>query len=222
MKLRIPLLVAAAILVSALPSLAQQPMFEFNPFGGYLFGGTFDKGSNAIFNTSVDVDDHATYGARFGFNINKWIEVEAHYSRVETHFVSHESGDLFGPGNQQLGDLDIDYFLGYGTFFLSKNPYAKPYVTIGLGAAHLNPHVPNVNATSETRFTASLGGGVKTMFTPHFGMRFDGRVYWTDLGNGSNNDHHDHSDCSNDFWGSCGHENWLTNGDVTGGFVIAW
>jgi opacity protein-like surface antigen len=220
MKARISLLAAAAILVTALPSLAQnRPVVELNPFGGYLFGGTFDRGSNAIFDTKVDVDDHATYGGRIGFLVTRSIEVELQYSRTETHFVTHDHGDLFGPGDERLGDLDIDYYLAYGTFHFGHNPRIRPYVSIGAGAARLDPHVPNFSSHAENKFTASLGVGIKTMFNPHFGLRLDGRYYTTRLNN--NDDNHRHDNC-NDFWDNCSDRNWLTNGDVTGGLVIAF
>ena len=216
MKVRIPLLAAAAILVCALPALAEDhPVVEINPFGGYLFGGSFDRGSTAIFDTHVDVEDNATYGARLGWIVAKYWEVELQYSRTETHFVSHDNGGVFGPGDHRLGNLDIDYFLAYSTFNFGKNPHVKWYVTLGGGAARLYAHVPNFSASTDTRFTASMGGGVRTMFTPHFGLRFDARFYTTSLGS---NDTHDHNDGCHD----CSNDHWLTNADVNGGLVIAF
>src|SRR3954471_6096590 len=68
--------------------------FEISPFGGYLFGGQFDRGSNSLFNTDVDVDDHATYGARFGYLFNRSFELEFQYSRTESNFVTHNGDQL--------------------------------------------------------------------------------------------------------------------------------
>lgn len=223
MKVRIATLIASLLLVFALPSLAQnRSVVEINPFGGYLFGGTFDRGSNALFDTKVDVDDHATYGGRLGFLVTRAIEVELQYSRTETAFVTHDRGDLFGSGGQRLGDLDIDYYLAYGTFYFGHNPRIKPYITLGAGAARLDPKVPGVSANAENKFTASLGAGLKTMFTPHIGLRIDGRFYTTRLRGNDDNGRNDR-DCRDDFWSSCrDRSDWLTNGDVNGGLVIAF
>ncbi len=221
MKTRILSLVVLAALLSASEVFAQtRNTVEINPFGGYLFGGTFERGSNSIFDTSVDVDDHATYGGRLGFFVSRAFEIELQYSRTETHFVSHDRGELFGSGNQRLGDLNIDYFLAYGTYNFGHNPRITPYITLGAGGARLDPRVPSTPTSAETKFTASLGAGVKTMFTPHFGMRFDARYYATHL--------HDHNNDNgrrcDDFWNDCNdsRRDWLTNADVNGGFVFAF
>jgi opacity protein-like surface antigen len=206
--------IAFALSLAAVSLFGQlrQGTVEIEPFAGYLWGGQFDRGTTAIFPFTVDTEDHVTYGGRVGYNITSLFEVEGLYERTETHFVTCcNSGPVFGGGNdQRLGKLDIDYFLGYGTFNFGHGR-AVPYVSFGMGAAHLNPDVPGVNAESDTRYTVSAGTGVKVFFTPHFGMRFDGRYFGTLL----NNDHnHDHC-CSN---GS----DWLSNGTATGGLLFAF
>ena len=35
---------------------------EISPFAGYLWGGNFPAGSNALFVDTVDVKDHFTFG----------------------------------------------------------------------------------------------------------------------------------------------------------------
>src|SRR6185437_9552762 len=120
----------------------------------YLFGGKFSRGTNALFTSDVDVDDHATFGGRLGFNVTRSFEIEFQYSRTETSFVTHDGGELFGPGAHRLGGLDIDYYLGYMTFNFGHNPRVIPYVTLGAGGARLDPHVPGSSAGSENKFTA--------------------------------------------------------------------
>jgi opacity protein-like surface antigen len=218
MKRRALIVSAAAILAaSSLFAQVRQNTVELSPFAGYLFGGRFARGSNALFNTRVDVDDHATYGVRLGFNVTSNFELELQGSRTETSFVTPEGGQIFGPGRQRLGDLDIDYLLGYMTFNFGHRR-AIPYVTLGAGIARLDPKVPAISSDRENRFTGSIGAGVKTFFTPNFGLRFDGRYYATSLSD--SNDHDRNHDCG--AFDNCDNRKWLNNGEVSGGLLFAF
>jgi len=219
-RFRVPALLIVSLLSIAPICSAQvrSGTVEINPFAGYLFGGRFPQGTLAIFDSKVDVDNHATYGGRLGWNITSKVEIEAQVSRTETAFVTPGSRELFGPSGKRLGDLRIDYLLGYGTFNFGHGR-AVPYVTFGMGAARLEADVcrgviaPCVNPDRDTRFTASAGIGLKTFMTPHFGLRFDGRYYGTLLRD-SNRDRCDRH---------CGDRtDWLSNGDVTGGLIFAF
>ncbi len=137
MKVRaLSLAVAAAALLSASPLCAQvrQGTVEIEPFAGYLFGGRFSRGSTDLFPYSVDVADEPTYGGRVGFNVTSLFEVEFQYSQTETEFEAPNSDGIFGPGATRLGDLKIQYFLGYTTFNFGHGRFV-PYVTVGAGAA---------------------------------------------------------------------------------------
>ena len=140
--------------------------------------------------------------------------------RAGTVEISPFAGYLFGgtfggSGNQTLGDLDIDYFLGTMIWNFGHEHWV-PFFSFGAGVAHLVPHVEPVHSTADTRFTMTLGGGVKYFFDRHFGMRFEGRYYGTSLPDNNNgcssHDGHDH----------CHNNGWLSNGDLTGGLVIAF
>lgn len=197
---------------------------EINPFAGYLFGGRFAQGTLAIFDTKVDVDNHATFGGRLGWNITSKFEIEAQVSRTETAFVTPGSREVFGDSGKRLGDLRIDYLLGYGTFNFGHGR-AVPYFTMGMGAARLEadicrgvvtiPENPCVNPDRDTRFTASAGVGVKTFITPHVGLRFDGRYYGTLLRDSDRDRRCGDRRCDN-------RTDWLSNGDVTGGLIFAF
>ena len=215
MKTRIAIACLALVLAASAAYAQTRPVVELNPFGGYLFGGKFSRGTNALFTSDVDVDDHATFGGRLGFYVTRSFEIELQYSRTETSFVTRDGGELFGPGAHRLGGLDIDYYLGYMTFNFGHNPRVVPYVTIGAGGARLDPHVAGSTAGSENKFTASAGAGIRTMFTRNFGLRFDGRYYATRVRN------RDNGRCDS-FFDDCNsnRRDWLTNGDVNGGFVF--
>ena len=219
MKFRVFLaLVFAAGMSTAAFAQVREGTVEISPYAGYLFGGEFARGSTSLFDARVEVDDDATYGVRLGFNLTDTAEMEFQASRTKTAFVTNDSHDVFGPNGQELGDLTIDYYMGYGTFNFGHRR-AVPYITIGAGVARLDPNVPNTNARSDTRFTGSLGIGVKAFVNPHFGFRFDGRGYATSLGN---NDRHDRFGCNNDFFDNCDSKEWLTNGEISAGLLFAF
>jgi hypothetical protein len=193
--------------------------FEISPFGGYLFGGEFESGTTALFDFDVDTDDAATYGIRLGYNLNSSFQLELQLSHTDTEFVTGEDDGLFGPDpDEELGDLDVDYLLGSMVFNFGRGR-AVPYVSLGGGVARLDPQLPG--AEEETRFTATLGGGVKAFFTPHFGLRFDGRGYATSLGE---SDDDDDFFCDDDFFDDCDSDRneWLTNGEVSIGLLFAF
>lgn len=197
--------------------VVRQGRFEISPFAGYLFGGEFARGTTALFNTKVDVADHFAFGGRVGYYLTSKFELEGQYTRSETAFVTHDSdgGGLFGGSNRQnLGSLDIDYFLGSMSFNFGHRRVV-PYFTVGAGAARLDPHLANTTAQRETRFTATVGAGMKAFFTPNVGLRFEGRYYGTSLPNS------DRRSCDRHF-DRCDNGEWLSNGDVTGGLVFSF
>jgi hypothetical protein len=213
-RFTLPLLAAAAFsLVGASAAHAQirSETVEISPFYGRFFGGDFPRGSNSLFSQRVDADDANTYGVRLGYNFTEAMEFEVQGSRTDTHFVTHDSGDVFGPGGERLGDLRVDYLLGYGTFNFGHRRVV-PYVTLGAGVGRLQPSATVEASHDTTRFTGSLGAGVKVFLQPHFGLRFDARGYSTYLNRDDTCGHHD----------SCNDTHWLTNGELSGGLILAF
>ncbi len=211
MKLRI-LSIAALFVLLASTAHAQlrSGTVEFNPYAGYLFGGNFGDANFDFSPYRVGVDDDAVYGGRLGFNASSLLEFELEYAYFKTQFQL-DPDDIFVPG-QALGDLKIQYFMGYATFNFGSSRLV-PYFTIGAGAANLNPEIPNFATESDTRFTAGIGGGIKYFFTPNFALRFDGRIYSTYLG--------DTEVLCGPYY-VCTQTNWLTNGGANGGFIVAF
>lgn len=210
----------AAAVSGAATAQVREGTVEISPFAGYLFGGEFASGSTSLFGFEVEADDDATFGVRLGYNVTDSFEMEFQASRTETEFVT-EDDELFDPNEESFGDLTIDYFMGYGTFNFGRRR-AVPYITVGAGVARLDPDVPFSNARKDTRFTASIGIGVKAFVNPHFGFRFDGRGYATSLGDRSDDD--DFFCDGDDFFDDCDSDRteWLTNGEISAGLVFAF
>ena len=184
---------------------------EFNPYAGWLFGGNFGNTNLEFTPFDVGVDDDAVYGGRFGWNASSLLEFELEYAYFKTHFEL-DPDDIFAPPQGGFGDLKIQYFMGYATFNFGHSRLV-PYFTIGAGAAHLDPEVPDFVTSSDTRFTMGIGGGIKYFFSPHFALRLDGRVYSTYLGS---------TDVLCGYYYICTVSNWLTNAGANGGFIIAF
>ncbi len=203
-----------AIALAALSASAQAQLragtVEVNPYAGYLFGGDFGDASVEFTPFNVGVDDDAVYGGRLGFNVSSLFEFELEYAYFKTTFQL-DPDDVFVPV-QGLGDLKIQYFMGYATFNFGTSRLV-PYFTIGAGAANLDPEIQDFETVSDTRFTAAIGGGIKYFFTPNFALRFDGRAYSTYLG--------DTEVLCGPYY-VCTQSNWLTNAGANGGFIVAF
>lgn len=215
MRMRIWALVLLALAPFLAPRSAEAQIrantVEISPFFGRLFGGEFARGSNSLFSERVDVDDANTYGVRLGYNATEMFEFEVQGSRTDTHFVSHDTGDVFGSGGTRLGDLRVDYLLGYGTFNFGHRR-VLPYVTIGAGVGRLQPSNTATASHDSTRFTGSLGVGLKIFANPHIGFRIDGRGYSTYLNRDDTCGHFDR----------CDDRHYLTNGEVSGGLIFSF
>lgn len=229
-----PRIAALALAISSLAAFGQAQVragtFEITPFYGYLWGGSFARGTTGIYAQRVDMEGAGVYGVGAGYFFNSVNEVELRWARSQTHFVpdNHDGGGpIFGnDGNDvRLGDLTIDYYMANWIFNFGHSRFV-PYISIGAGAAVLDPNdarilcptAPCPEASSATRFTAAIGGGVKYYFNRHIGLRFDGRANETYLNSG-------HGGCSFDnghgFCSSSG-SNWLVNGEVSGGVIFAF
>lgn len=170
-----PIIIAFTILaVVHQPSAVSAADLEITPFMGYTFGGDFE-GYLAV--ADFEVDESETYGIILGVTDPKGTQYEFFYSHQPTTLMI-DGGFLAGT---PLFDLDIDYFHVGGTFGKGSSK-VKPYVAGGLGVTYLDPE----DGDSETRFSLSLGGGIKVLLSDHFGLRFEGRGLGTFVeGNGA-------------------------------------
>lgn len=196
------LLAAAVVTIGvSVPLGAQTPQpIEVSPFAGYFFGGTI-----LGYPTHLAFADEATFGVRIGWNATPQIEPELQWSRTKTEF---------SPLPVNFVKLNVDYFLG-GASYNFVSGAVRPYVSLDLGAAHIDA----IDFVPETLFTISVGAGIKYFFTPNFGLRLDARGYT--------------SPTNDELKGICQVQgpsgsissctkNWLLNGDVTGGLVVAF
>ncbi len=203
-------LLPGALLLALLPATALAQRVELTPLVGYRAGGSL-----AIADTvtgaqqGLEVADHAAYGVQLGVQVSRDGELEAIYSRQDTQL---RTGGLFT--GQPVFDLALETWqLGGNYLFGEEDQRLRPYLGLGLGLTRLLPAPQGLS--DETRFSASVAGGVKIFLARHFGLRFEVRGFFTVLES-------DHQVFCNSP-GTCrvaGHSSEISQGEARGGVVL--
>ena len=146
------------------------PRFEITPFVGYRTGGGFNiedaEGNKA---GSVDVGDDASYGLDLGLYRDDNSFYEFLYSRQP---ASLDSNDPLLNGI----DVTVEYYqLGGTAMFPDESDRFLPYLSMTIGATRLSAS----GYDSDTKFSASLGGGLRIPFTENLIATLGLRGYLT-------------------------------------------
>jgi len=161
--------VAFLLLLASTVSASAQTV-EITPVAGYRFGGSF-KIADA--SSALEVKDSGAFGAHLGVRVAEDGEVELLFSRQDTRL---RSGGFFT--SEALFDLRLEtYQLGGSYLFRDEGKKVRPYIALGLGVTRLVPEPRDLE--SETRFSASIAGGVKAYVGPHLGFRLEMRGFFT-------------------------------------------
>ncbi len=176
--LRLAALSAMALIAAFSPFPANAGDFEITPFAGYTWGGEFD---DSVTGARLKVNETGNYGVMVDINMDinqdQQSQIELYFSHQATQLKS-DNGPFTG---NPLFDLDINYYHLGGTYGMDYGKI-KPFLVGTLGVTHMVPQGPGLDAL--TKFSLSLGGGVKLFATDHIGFRFEGRWFGT-LFNGS-------------------------------------
>lgn len=183
----------AVVLLAAIPTAAwaqSRPAgVEFTPFLGLRGGGTIARGTNDIFGTDVTVDESLAFGATLGVPLTRNLELEILGEHQPSSLVIED--DLFG-NSGEVGDIGISYFHAGLNYEFGSSPYVRPFFGGGLGVGMLDVDLPGTS--TEARMSGNLGGGVKYFVNRNFGLRFEGRGFWTNI------DDRDWDDCTFCVW----------------------
>lgn len=131
---------------------------------GYRFGGNFDSNIGV----SLEIEESESYAIAADIDLDPERQIEL--------FWSHQESELRTKSGLKLFELDTDYIHVGGLNLYPMKNNVTPFVAGGLGVTYFNP---GGNLNSETRFSISLGGGIKYFPTKHFGVRLEGRGYVT-------------------------------------------
>ena len=215
-KTAIPLLAAALLLAAPLAAQDRSGTAEISLFGGGYFGGTLHAGSNALFPRDVSIGTAPAYGARIGYNVNRWFGLEFGWSQTKPD-ITGMGGDLLWGQGQKIGEMTHNIFEGNAVFNMGRGRVI-PYFTIGAGAMTFSANVPNSPTATDTRFVSNIGGGIKMFVTPQLAIRIDGRYRSAFL---SSNDYYDHEGCGHDCY-YYPDSSWYGSGEVSGGLTFAF
>jgi len=163
---------ALALLGTASAWADGKPTAEITGFAGYRMGGQFDVNDSTTGNdSSVDLQDSGSWGIDIGIYRDATSFYELLYSQ--------QSSDLdSGDPTLKRADVNVEYFQFGGTIMY---PYDEnwfiPYLSLTIGATRLD--VQGAGSKSDTRFSGSLGGGVRIPISENFSMTAGLRGYLT-------------------------------------------
>lgn len=161
----------ATFMLAAPAGAADAPRFELTPFAGFRTGGHFDvepvvEGATA---GSADVDDASSFGIDLGLYRDGSSFYELLYSRQGASLDSKE------PSLDGL-DVTVEYYQFGGTaIFPQASDKVLPYLSMTLGATRFTAD----GYDADTKFSASLGGGLRVPFNDHLAAVLGVRGYLT-------------------------------------------
>lgn len=178
---------------------------ELTPFVGFTWGGTIFAEDSRLFRVDADADSSANLGLSLGIPVgDNGMKLELMATRQSTQLQT--GGGLFS-GGRDLADIDISYLLAGLQVPFAANRTVTPFFVVSAGIANIDPDV--AGGSSENRFSASAGAGVKVPLSRNLGLRLEGRGYFTAL---ENND---------DTCGFCEDRNFY-QGQVNFGLVFSF
>ena len=187
--------------------------FEFTPFAGYQWGGSFDTDAlGNILAGELEENDGYHWGLTLSFL------VPYGNSALELIYLRQDTDVKFKPNagsSIDVGEFANNYIHIGGRFEAMVARPIRPFLTFSLGANIMDPKIANVD--SDTHFSWALGGGVKAMFSKNMGFRADIRWWSTPVPSG------DYGTWC-DYWGCYAVEGtaWVNQGQLGAGLIFSF
>jgi hypothetical protein len=167
MKRKRVLIILALIAILSTTSFAQRK--ELMAFAGYRTGGSFNVTSTDFL--TFEIEDGFNFGLALGLMISPEMEVEFMWSQTNSQL----SGYLISPILEKEAVFDIhtsQFHVNFLFLFPQGNKRFVPYFLMGLGLTLADP---KGEVNGETRFSYSLGGGLKAMVNERMGIRLQAK-----------------------------------------------
>jgi hypothetical protein len=145
--------------------------FEISPFAGYQFGGTL-----RVQDGDLLIKADMNYGGTLNVTVRPGVQMEFAYVRQDTELRLRDYA--FGR-TETLFAMAVEYF-HIGGLYEGRSGRVRPYGLVTAGLTHFNPKPQD--RSSEWRFSAGLGGGIKAFVTERLGFRFQGRLLFPYFG----------------------------------------
>lgn len=170
-----------SLLLLPLLATSARAEVELTPFAGYRVGGDFEDFDFR----GVDLEDSESYGLIADFDVGGGFQFELLYSVQDTRLESLEPVfviQVFPPPDVPdfqpvVLDLDVEYWHAGLLYEWGTGGDVRPFVVGSAGLTRLIPE--QAGFSTEDRFSAAFGGGVKLMLGGHVGLRFEGRGFTT-------------------------------------------
>jgi hypothetical protein len=207
MKRKRVLIILALIAILSTTSFAQRK--ELMAFAGYRTGGSFNVTSTDFL--TFEIEDGFNFGLALGLMISPEMEVEFMWSQTNSQL----SGYLISPILEKEAVFDIhtsQFHVNFLFLFPQGNKRFVPYFLMGLGLTLADP---KGEVNGETRFSYSLGGGIKAMVNERMGLRFQAKWNPTYINTSS--------ELWVDYWGfvyAIPVSQYMSQGEFTGGIFF--
>ncbi len=146
------------------------PRAEITPYIGYRMGGQFDvESTTPDTSKSVDLQDSGDWGIDLGIYRDRTSFYEILYSYQSAGLDSND------PSLKGV-DLSIEYLQVGGTLLFDDHESYLPYLSLTVGGTKFDA---GGGYGSETKFSGSLGGGVRFPIGDHFAATLGVRGYLT-------------------------------------------
>ena len=146
--------------------------FEVSGFGALAVGGQFKLQGGGADDTGtgnrLSLSDHGAFALAADLRIDEGTQYELFYSREKTDLRINQS--------VPRTDVTVEYLHVGGTVLLNDEVNVKPYLVGGLGVTRLSP---GEEGSTDTRFSASLGLGLRWPVTRQLSLRLEGRAFVT-------------------------------------------
>jgi opacity protein-like surface antigen len=147
-------------------------LFEVAGFGSLAVGGQFRLEGGGAGSTGtgsrVSLADHGAFALAADVRADEgsWYEL----------FYSREATDLRGNIAVPRANVTVEYLHVGGSVLLNDEFAVRPYAVGGLGVTRLTP---GEQGSTDTRFSASLGLGLRWPVTRRLAVRLEGRAFVT-------------------------------------------
>jgi len=165
----VPAFIVLASICAAPAAQGDDIRFEITPFVGYRMGGSFDA-QDAEGNTtgSADLEDSSSWGLDLGLYADPTGTYQLLYSKPTAGLERKDP---------LLASVDVtteDYQFG-GTRFYPTEQWVVPYLSLTVGATRFAAD----GYGSETKFSGTIGGGLRLPFNDNFAATLGVRGYLT-------------------------------------------